>query len=267
MDDEFMRILKDSGSIRIAVVGTLAILSLFLLAETLSVAQGLGRPGVPATDTVTVTGQGQAFLAPDVARTTFSIEHQAATAAAAQAKVTEQANAAIAFVRAEGIAEKDIKTLSYNISPQYSYPRPCPPGALCPVSDGTPRIVGYQVSQTVQVTVRDLDKVNDLIAGLGSRNVQNLYGPDFSLDDPTEGYNAARADAIAKAKQQAAELAKQLGVRLGKIVSFSESSGGYPPYPYAYGMGGGVAESKAEPDIPSGENTYNASVTITYALR
>lgn len=266
MDDEFMRALKDSGTVRIALIGTLAILSLFLLAETLSVAQGLGRPGVPATDTVTVTGQGQATVPPDVARVSFSIEHRATTAAAAQTETTKQANAAIAFVREQGIEEKDIKTLSYNISPEYQYPSPCVPGAICPPR--SPRIVGYQVSQTVEVTVRDLDKVNDLIAGLGSQNVQNLYGPSFALDDPTEGYDAARADAIMKAKKQAAELAKQLGVRLGKIVSFSESSG-YYPYPVAYGMGGGIAETKAAPapDIPSGENTYNATVTITYALR
>ena len=63
-------------------------------------------------------------------------------------------------------------------------------------------------------------------------------------------------------------LAKQLGVPLGKIVNFSESSGGYP-YPLAYGMGGGVSDSKAAvaPTLPTGQNTYTASVSITYEIR
>lgn len=256
----------ENGGVRIALIGALCILSLFLLAETMNVAENLSRSGIPATDTITVQGTGQATLAPDVAHISFSVEHTSATVADAQAATTKQANAALEFVKGQGVAEKDVKTLSYNINPQYSYPNPCPRGALCPAYGGSPKIVGYQVSETIQVTVRDLSTVGAMLGGLGNLGVQNVSGPAFALDNPTAGSDAARADAIDNAKTQAALLARQLGVRLGKIVNFSESSGGYP-YP-VYAMGMGAADSKAAlPSVPSGENTYNASVSITYEIR
>jgi len=256
----------DNGGVRIAFIGALSILALFLLAETINIATNFGRSGIPATDIITVQGDGQATLAPDVARVSFSVENTSATVAEAQTATTKSVDSALDFVKEQGVAEKDIKTLSYTISPQYSYPNPCSPGLICPDYYRTPKITGYQVSQTIQVTIRDLTKVGELLGGLGKLEIRNVSGPAFALDDSTEGYSAARADAINKAKKQAELLAKQLGVSLGKIVNFSESSGGYP-YPMMYGISG-VAESKsATPDVPSGENTYNASVSITYEIR
>ena len=208
-----------------------------------------------------------ANFAPDVARISFSVQNTAKTVADAQAATTKQANDAIAYVKSQGVDEKDVKTLSYNISPEYSYPNPCQPGMMCPAYGGSPKITGYQVSETIQVTMRDLTKVGALLGDRGNLRVQNLNGPAFALDDSPASYGAARADAIDKAKAQANLLAKQLGVHLGKIVNFSESSGNYP-YPMMYGLGGGVAESKAAtPTVPAGENTYNASVSITYEIR
>jgi len=257
----------DNGGVRVALIGVLSILALFLLAETITIATNFGRPGVPATDTITVQGEGQATLAPDVARISFSVEHTAVTVADAQAATTKQANAALDFVKAQGITDKDVKTLSYNISPQYSYPNPCQPGILCPTYSGSPKITGYQVSETIQVTMRDLTKVGDMLGGLGKLNVQNVSGPAFALDDATAGPDAARADAIDNAKVQADLLAKQLGVHLGKIVNFSESSGGYAYPVYGLGMMSADVKSAPTPNVPIGENTYNASVSITYEIR
>lgn len=252
--------------IEYAAATALFALAAFLAVEIVNVAADFGRSGVPATDTITVQGTGQATLPPDVARVSFTVQNTKTTVSDAQAMTTEQANAALEFIRAQGVADKDVKTLSYNIYPQYSYPSRCPYGATCPDYGGTPKITGYQVSQTVEVTLRDLTKVGDLLAGLGKLEVQNVSGPAFALDDSTAGYDAARADAIAKAKAQADILAKQLGVRLGKIVNFSESSGGYPYPMMAYGIGG-AAEKAATPSIPAGENTYSASVSVTYEIR
>ena len=120
----------DNGGVRIALIGALAILALFLLAETITTAANLGRPSAPATDTITVQGDGQATLAPDVARVSFTVENTSATVAEAQIITTKQTNAALAFVKEQGVADKDVKTLSYNISPQYSYPNPCQPGCF-----------------------------------------------------------------------------------------------------------------------------------------
>ena len=260
--------LFDNSGVRIALVTSLSFLALFLLVETISVAENFGRPGVPATDTVTVQGSGQATFPPDVARVSFTVENTSVAVADAQAATTKQANAALEYVKEQGVLEKDVKTLSYNISPQYSYPNPCVPGALCPDYNRAPKVTGYQVSETIQVTMRDLSAVGTLLGGLGKLGVQNINGPAFALDDATAGYDAARADAIAKAKAQATLLAKQLDVSLGKIVNFSESSGGYPYPVYGLAMGmGGDSKMESAPNIPIGENTYNASVSITYEIR
>ena len=264
-DHPFFNIFGDNG-VRIAFTGALSILALFLLAQTITTAENFGRPGVPATDTITVQGSGQATLPPDVARISFTVQNTAKTISDAQTATTKQANAALAYVKEQGVADKDVKTLSYNINPQYSYPSPCSPGEICP-RYSEPKITGYQVSQSVQVTMRDLANVGTVLAGIGKLEVQNVNGPNFALDDATAGNDAARADAIAKAKAQAKLLANQLGVHLGKIVNFSESSGGYASPMYSLGAGMSDEKSAPTPNIPTGENTYNASVSITYEIR
>lgn len=260
-----------NNSIRIAIVGVLAILALFLFIETASVAQGLSNPTTPPANTITVSGTGQAALAPDIAHITFTVQQTASTVAAAQAAATKQANAAIAYVSGQGIADKDVTTLSYNIYPQYSnVVQPCPAGAMCPVyngGSGSQVVTGYQVSESVQVTVHDLAKAGPLLAGLGSQGVQNISGPDFGLENPAAGTEAARAKAIDDARAQAQVLAKQLGVRLGRIVNFSEGGSGYY-YPMATAKGASVSlDSVATPPaLPTGQNTYSSSVSITYAI-
>lgn len=254
----------NNGGVRAAVIGVLAILALFLLAQTITIAGSFGRSGAPATDTITVQGDGQAALPPDVARVSFTVQNTATTVADAQAATTKQIDATLGFVKEQGIAEKDVKTLYYNITPQYSYPAPCPAGARCPIYS-EPKTIGYQVSESIQVTVRNLSLVGALLGGLGKLEIQNVSGPSFVLDDPTAGYNAARADAISKARAQAELLAEQLGVSLKKIVNFSESSGGYP-YPIFAESAVGTKAAPA-PDVPAGENTYTASVSITYEIR
>ncbi len=266
--NDFEKITGDFG-IRIAIIGTLAVLGLFLLAQTVAVVQNLGRSEYSATETITVFGSGKANVAPDVARITFSVQNSSETVSEAQTETTKQANATIDYARSQGIEDKDIKTLSYNVYPKYEYQRPCSNGALCPeYYSNTPRIVGYQVSQTIQLTVRDLDSTGTILGGIGALEVQNISGPNLTLDDPTAGYNVARADAIAEAKIQARTLAKQLGVRLGGIVSFSESKGNNGYYARKLSLESSYdGESVATPEIPTGENEYSANVSITYEIR
>jgi uncharacterized protein YggE len=268
MDDDrssWHSFIYNSG-IRIAIIGVLAILALFLVAQTIAVASTFGRAGAPATDTITVEGRGEATAVPDVARVSFTVENTAAAVSEAQAKTTEQADAAFDLVKAQGIAEKDIRTLAYDIAPRYSYPAPCTDNGPC--VERAPKIVDYRVAQTVEVTVRDLSSVGALLEGLGKVEVQNISGPSFALDDESAGYDAAREDAIAEAKMQASRLAKELGVRLGKIVTFSEvPEESARPY-YAAGKASSPLDMAVPmPEVPIGENTYRASVSITYEIR
>ena len=261
MNDEHGRETFWDPSVRVAVIGALAILALFLLAETFSIAQTLASPTTAPADTIVVTGTGQVALAPDIAYVTFSVQNAAADVASAQAATTKQANAALAYIKKQGIADKDVTTLSYNISPRYAQ-AVCSAGTFCPQTE---TITGYQVAETVQVTVRDLAQVSPLLQGLGQQNVQNISGPSFSLANPSEGQDAARAKAIADAKQEAQTRAAQLGVRLGRIVSFNEN--GATPYP-VFGMARNsmAASATPAPEVPVGENTYTANVSITYAI-
>ncbi len=268
MKNDFISDVLESGGVRVALIGVLAILALFLLAETAVTAENFDRPSNPATDTITVSGSGQATLAPDIANVSFSVQNTADTVADAQAATTKQANAALAFVTAQGIASKDVKTTSYSINPQYSYPTPCTGNMMCPAYTGAPKITGYQVSETVEVTVRDLSKVGAFLSGLGTLGVQNVSGPNFTLENTNTGPDTARAAAIANAKQEAELLATQLGVHLGKIVNFSESAGGYPPIMYATSAKLDSSMGAAPvPQVPAGENTYNSSVSVTYEIR
>jgi len=269
--NETMNSLADNRALRIAAVAAISILALFLLVKTVDALGDVGEDEFPMQNLITVNGTGTASMVPDIAKITFSVTQEASTVAAAQDGATKQANDALAAVEEEGIEEKDIKTVSYNISPLYSNPRPCPMDGYC-VSGGTPEIYAYQVSQTVQVTVRDLEKVSTLLTALGQLNVQNLYGPEFALDDSSAAQNAARAEAIEEAKEQAEVLADQLGVRLVRIVSFSDSSA-YPMY-YGKGYGGTMMEMSqsmdaraSNPSVPTGENEYTAQVSITYEIR
>lgn len=267
--------LLGNNSIRIAVVGVLAILALFLFVEVLATAQGISSPTSAPADTITVSGQGQAALAPDIAHITFTVMQTAANVADAQAAATKQSNAAISYVAGQGVAAADITTLSYQITPQYAQhsvvvPVACAPGGDCgssgPMMVSSNVVTGYQVAETIQVTVRDLTKVGALLQGLGSQQVQNISGPDFALSNPAAGQDAARAQAITNAKMQAQVLASQLGVRLGRIVSFSDNAGG-GIYPMAFAANANTSGAAAAPTIPAGQNTYSDSVSITYAIR
>ncbi len=256
--------------IEYAAVTALFVLAAFLAVEGISALYAMGNPTTPPVETINVSGQGQAALAPDIAHITFSVQNTAPAVADAQAATTKQANAAIAYVSGQGIADQDVTTLSYNIAPQYSYqqcivPQPITLNgtvAYSPCSESS-KITGYQVSETVQVTVHDLTKVGTLLAGLGKQQVQNVSGPNFALENPTAGQDAARAVAITNAKQEAQTLAAQLGVRLGRIVSFSDNAGGgvYPMALNAVASGAG-----ATPAIPTGQNTYTDNVSITYEI-
>jgi uncharacterized protein YggE len=251
-----------SKGIRITAVLALAALALFLFVKFVDAAQNLGRSDIPVQETVTVEGTGKITAVPDIARINFSVTETATTVGVAQDAATKKMNAAIAYLKEAKIAEKDIKTTSYNVNPKYDYSA-CYNGN-CPA----PKIIGYDVSQSVEVKVRDTSKAGEILQGLGSRNVQNISGPSFSVDDPDALRSDARGKAIADAREKAKILAKQLGVRLGKVVNFYESGGPIMYANDARGMGvSSTKEMAPAPELPVGENEYSVNVSIVYEIR
>lgn len=260
--------LTSDRRIRGLIAGVLVLLMAFL---AITIAQGVwdfGRGAAAVQNTITVSGTGKVSLVPDIARISFTVQENASTVAAAQESATKRTDNALAALKKLGIADKDVKTSGYQVNPQYTY-RPCPAGAAC--VNGGNEITGYQVSQSIEVKVRDTAKAGDVLQGLGSLGVQNISGPNFGFDDDQKGQNEARAAAIKDAHEKAEVLAKQLGVRLGKVASFSESGS---PVPYFATYKGGVAMDMAvsnqaapAPTLPTGENETSVNVSITYEIR
>jgi uncharacterized protein YggE len=246
----------------------LVMASLFMLVKFIGEAKGLKYigGGVPSSNTISVDGSGEAFAIPDIATISFSVLGEGATPAVAQKIATDKVAKALEAMKNLDIAEKDIKTTSYDSNPKYDYGRPCTIYP-CPIQD--PKIIGYEVSQSISVKVRDTEKAGDVLEALGTVGVTNISGPDFTIDNEDVVKAEARADAISDAKTKADELASELGVTLVRIVNFSESSNNYPgPVYYEKAMSmdsaGGAAPA---PELPSGENKYSSYVTITYEIR
>ena len=231
----------------------LGILALFLLVQINHVSNTAAT-----ANTVSFSGTGKVTAKPDIAVISASIVTQDVNSKSAQDKNSVKSNAVDDFLKKQGIEEKDIKTSGYNISPQYRYP----------VYGGQPTITGYQVNQSYEIKVRDLDKISTVLSGLVTAGANEVNNLGLQVENPEELKSEARQLAIDDAKKKAKELEKQVGVRLGKIVNFSEGSNGYPgPMMYAsdkaYGMGGGGPE----PTISVGENDVVIDVTITYQIR
>ncbi|MBI2670246.1 MAG: SIMPL domain-containing protein [Candidatus Yanofskybacteria bacterium] len=223
------------------------------------------------TNTVSFSGEGKVMAKPDIAMVEFSIITEATTSKAAQDDNSKKSQKVTDFLKKQGIEDKDIKTTSYSIYPKYSYPRPViynqsEPSILPPERDGQPKIVGYQVTQSFQVKVRNFDKLSGIVDGLVSVGVNNVNNLGFSVEDLEKLKSEARAKAIADAKKKADELKSQIGIRLGKIVNFSEGFGGYPGIYYAKAedMGGGDVSG---PSLPPGEDEITVNVTLTYQIK
>lgn len=266
--DEQYKLVDQRG--RGALLIVFILLAAFLFAQTLKTFKEYRfvGGGVPVSNVITVSGEGEAYGKPDVAEFTFSVIEEGAVVETVQSKATDRANAAKKFLADQGIEEKDIKTIGYDISPRYQYGNvvcyrdPCPPQ--------TPKIDGYTVTETVSVKVRDTAKAGELVAGIGGLGVQNVSGLSFGIDNPDAINAEARAQAIEDAKTKASALAADLGVTLVRIVNFSEGYGGYPMPMYAKG---GVAMDMAEqsagtaPSLSPGESKVVSNVSITYEIR
>ncbi|MCR4274701.1 MAG: SIMPL domain-containing protein [Candidatus Campbellbacteria bacterium] len=246
--------------------------------------------GVSASNVITINGEGEVFAVPDIAEIGFSVFAEKKTLTEAQSVSAEKMNTILAFLKDQGIDDKDIKTTNYSANPKYEWTNEVTPmssgssGAAEPGYGGVqtsvvypdyyPRpqnqvIVGYEVRQTITVKIRDTEKVGALVSGIGEKGATDIYGPTFTIDDEVALQREARQKAIDDAKNKAEQLAKDLGVRIVRIVSFSENGGGYYPMMFK-GMEATVSSDSSVPPVPQipvGENKITANVSITYEIR
>ncbi len=207
---------------------------------------------------ITVSAEGKASVAPDIALVTLGVTTEGMKVETIVPENTEKMNTILKAIKDLGIEEKDIKTTNYSLVPQYDY------------LEKTGRVFrGYTLSQEIQVKVRDFAKIGNVLEK-GTSNGANLVGSlQFSIDDTEKVKELAKKDAIAKAKAQAALIEKETGLKLGKIKNVYEN---YYPVSYDYGMGGGSALKEAStvavpPQIQPGEQEVTVQINLTYAIK
>jgi len=240
------------------------------------------RYGNKIENTIVITGHGEISAVPDIANIYFTITKDDKTVKNAQAGVAAIEGKALALLEAKGIEKKDIKTTNASFNPKYEYRQAvCPPipmGAgtagvtvnpaspyyYCPPSKQV--ITGYTASENITVKIRKTDSVGDIMQGLGTTGVSDLNGPNFTIDNEDSLKAQARKIAIDDAQAKAKVLAKDLGIRLGKMTSFNEG-GNYPTPMYDKAMMSASSASPTPAVIPTGENLITSDVTITYEIR
>ena len=204
-----------------------------------------------------VEGTGKAVATPDIAKVSFGIEESGNRLSEVQKLSSEKSKSLVDSLKGEGINEKEIKTTAYNIYPDYDYSE----GAI-------PRIIGYRVSINYEVTIKDIEKVNDVLV-LATQNGANIVGGvtfELSDDEKDKLLEEARKEAAEEARKKAESLAKAAGVSLGKVLSISEYSGGGYPIPL---LEKAIGEdlSVPAPEITPGETEISITVSISYEIR
>ncbi|NTF08016.1 SIMPL domain-containing protein [Agrobacterium rubi] len=208
---------------------------------------------------ISVSGEGDAAVAPDMAILSFSVVKQAQTAAAALKDNSATMKEVQAALKTAGIADRDMQTSNFSVQPLYKQFEP---------KDGVyvaPEITGYQVNNGLTVRVRDISKLGEILDRSVTLGINQGGDISFTNDKPeatiTEARKAAVADAMAKAKT----LAESAGVKLGRVLEISENMQRPMPMPQTMMRAAAMEKSDSVP-VAAGENTYKVSVNVTFSL-
>ncbi|WP_455382262.1 SIMPL domain-containing protein [Salinispira pacifica] len=228
---------------------------ILLLAASANVtAQGNSEQSRPRT--IEVSGYGAAHGSPDVAVVRLGVESRSPEVKRALSTVSAAMNAVLAAARTAGVADSDIATVAYDVS---FVPDNGRGGAA---AEGSPS-GSYRVTDVAAITVRNLDSLAAVLDGTLAAGANEVQGISFQLSDPTALQREARTSAMADAHERAAQLAALASVRLGPVISVSESGGGPPP-------GGAplhAAAFAAAPPVSPGQLSVDVSVRVTYAIQ
>ncbi len=232
----------------------------FIPAAVAMIFAGCAAPAATAADsaeaprTISVTGEGRADAAPDMAVITIGVQSEALTAAAALRQNSTDMSAAIKKLKDLGVEDRDIQTSGISINPRYDYE----------TNRSRPELIGFTAANSVTVRLRDLSKAGSVIDQAVQSGANNLGGVSFSFSDPKPLYNEARRDAVADAKAKATLLTEAAGVRLGKLLYIQE---GYvqSPQPKMYAARMEMAQDSSVP-MEAGESTVTATVSLVYEI-
>ena len=212
------------------------------------------EPKPPAQARVIVVGEGSVTVAPDYARIRSGVSTNAKTVKeASDANAKLMANIIATLVDA-GIAKKDIRTSEFSIEPVYASPTP----------PGGPKLSGYRVFNQVNVTIRQLSQVGDILDRLVKAGATDATNIAFLIANPEKTLDQAREAAVANARHKAELYAHASGVNLGRVAWITESSDVVP------GLGVSIGRAKLAPaervPIENGEDTITARVTVGFDI-
>lgn len=205
---------------------------------------------------INVNGTGRVKAEPDVADVRLGVTMQGKDAKQASAKAAETMDSVINALLGMGIDEKDIQTTGLNLNPMYDW------------DDNPPNIVGWEASNMVNVTVRDIASVGDAVDSATAAGATNVNGISFRVEDSTEAEAVARSAAVADAEAKAQQLARDAGVNIIGVVTITESGGQQPQpiYMARADMAFGVAESAPSTPVLPGEVELSVNVFIQYEI-
>lgn len=218
----------------------------------------LAAPGALAQEqrlarTVTVSAAGQVTAEPDMARISTGVVSEAATAREALIRNSTAMKALIAGLKENGIDEKDIQTSSFSIDPRYNNP----------LEGQTAIITGYRVSNQVEVTARDLERLGQVMDALVVLGANQMNGLAFDVSKAESLKDDARKDAIANALRRAKLYAEAAGAEVGEVIAISEEAAHFQPVAVRMDR---AMKAEAVP-IERGSQTLEARVTVTWALK
>jgi uncharacterized protein YggE len=223
----------------------------------------------PIVQGISVNGHGEARGEPDLARITVGVESRAPVAAPATEEVNRQMAAVVAALQAKGIGPADRRTQGFSISfEQQQEPYPPPePGSKSGRATTEPEAPRgfYRVSNNVQITVRDLNQLGAILGAVTEAGANNIWGIEFSVDDPSKLEAQAREKALAQASARAEHLARLAGVKLGPVMSVSDS-GSAGLSSHADGYGYSFKAAQANVPVERGQLTVSEDVQVVFSL-
>lgn len=223
---------------------------------------------------ISVTGEGEAFATPDMATLEFTVRAESKTQKAASEQVNTTMKKLVDDLKSNGLDEKDIKTTSYDLQPQYDWIQSvCPmpvAGVSQPCNPGKQQLRGYAVSQRIEISMKgkkNFDNAAEFVDVVSKGGATDIGQLSFTVEKPEAIQADAREKAIKEAKKKAEILSEQLGVELVRITGFSEGSN-YPVYATGRMLmkADMVANESAAPVLPTGQNQYKSNITITYEI-
>jgi uncharacterized protein YggE len=212
------------------------------------------EPNLPEGNAISVTGTGRVLIRPDTADVRLGVLVQRPTATEARDAAATAMTNVVDVIKKAGIADQDIQTAMLSLQPVYDYNKNANP----------PPLVGFQVTNTVNVVVRDLAKVGDLIDDAIAAGATTVDGVYFRVNDPSGAESQARKAAVDDAKAKAEALASAAGVRIVTVIGISEVSGP-APMPATYERAAVAADGGSTPVQP-GQLEISVSVQVVYSL-